>query len=271
VFVPPYNSYDEATCRALTTAGLTVLSADETGPLCPPGTVGLLPHSTSLGGLLAHGSHLPVLAERTDDPSATVVVLMHSYDFAEAPSERWPVYATLDTFDTLLGELKADRRIRFASLADVAREQTGELGPDRVQASRTFARYGRLLHGLGFVPYRFIPDYRMHAVYWSLPIYRRLNARAARLVAAAYGCLFAAAFAAGMFVALITRRAPRLCWGAEAILGAGAAFWSLHRAAAPWECLAVLVGGLVLARLTRLFARRRRGSNSDMPEADATA
>lgn len=115
-FIPPWNSYDEATLHALEELRFRSLSADLFGPLHPAGGLQYLPSTTSLAQLPA----AMAAAAGARAARSVIVVLMHAYDFRESGSAR----ATLDTGDlrALLGALPRAGRFRYATLDGCAAE-----------------------------------------------------------------------------------------------------------------------------------------------------
>jgi predicted deacetylase len=114
-FVPPWNTYDQHTLRALDDNGLRCLSANRYGPVID--TVDAM-------------RFLPITAELTDlesaveaargsgDDDPVIGVLMHPYDFRESGDERAQV--DLPKLDRKLAWLKQQSDITVASVTGLA-------------------------------------------------------------------------------------------------------------------------------------------------------
>lgn len=114
-FVPPWNTYDEDTLKALHESGIQCLSANRYGPLVSAiETMRFLPITVELPDLES-----AVAAARTrpqDDP--VIGVLMHPYDFRESGDQRAQV--DLDVLDGKLAWLKQQPDVVVASVTALA-------------------------------------------------------------------------------------------------------------------------------------------------------
>lgn len=79
IFVPPWNSYDSNTLRALEALGLSTLSADLRGEVTINSRLNFLPATCGLTQL----RHAVEISRNFSDPNLFIVVLFHEYDFKE--------------------------------------------------------------------------------------------------------------------------------------------------------------------------------------------
>jgi len=112
-FVPPWNSYDENTTRALEELEFSVLSASIDGPW-RDSQVDRAPGNCSLGAVRSAVE----LFRRSDLHFGALVVVYHPYDFTE--SGDWRGWFTLDRFGELVSWCAAQPDIRMLSLSDLA-------------------------------------------------------------------------------------------------------------------------------------------------------
>jgi hypothetical protein len=135
-FIPPWNDYDENTCRALSAAGVHVLSAELKGPT--GADLRLLPQTIAQPGL--RGSVEDGLAAQGN--GQLVVALIHPFDFKESGDPR--AIMTLAQFDDLLGWLLSHENVRIATLADEM-VAGADLTPERYRANLPRWTWSRLL------------------------------------------------------------------------------------------------------------------------------
>ncbi len=132
-FIPPWNTYDQGTVRALEAHGFHAISAGWKG-VAPVGTpINFVPATTSLGHLQA-----AVKAARgSPDLRPLVVALFHHYDFAEAAPGRgrW----TLARFGRLLDWLAEQPDVRVVTVAGAC-EALRDLGVERFRAVEAWRR-----------------------------------------------------------------------------------------------------------------------------------
>lgn len=129
-FVPPWNTYDEATLRALANCGFNCISANRFGSV--PGRSG----SLSFLPITADILDLKIAiagAQQSDDDEAVVGVLLHPYDFLESNDERGRL--TLQDMDALLGWLRAQSNLEVSSLSEML-AQSRDLSRSRFLANR---------------------------------------------------------------------------------------------------------------------------------------
>jgi len=270
--VPPWNTYDEATCLACAGAGMRVLSADLDGPPAPPKSgIRLLPETADLGWVKRRDRAVS-LAAGLKDPGAVAVVMMHRFDFEECRSDLWPVYARLADLDSLLKDLRADTRIRLATFSEVAAEQGQNLSSERYEAAQAFARRMRVLFGVRLLPYRFLPDSALLSVYWSLPTYQSLNRRALILTAATFGALVVGAGFVSAVLLIAFRRRRRLLWAGVLVAAVGCAAFAFSRPVARGACLGAgllgLLAPLAAHAAVRRLGRREPANAESMPNAE---
>ena len=115
VFIPPWNSFDAATIRALETLEFEVLSSDLTRSGRDVGTLAHLPGTANIGDV----REFVGLARRASEGSPPVVVVMHAYDFGEEPAGR-----ELSPLEEILSWVTSLDYVRVRNLAGaVPREQ----------------------------------------------------------------------------------------------------------------------------------------------------
>jgi hypothetical protein len=137
-FVPPWNTYDQHTLRALDALGFAAHSADKAGHVSAAARVRFLPSTTDL----VHLRDAVQAARQTSDPQPIVVVLFHAYDFQEVDGERGVL--TYPAFVDLLRWLNAQEDIHFLSVGQAA-EVIDDLSPLRYQANKQNYELSRLL------------------------------------------------------------------------------------------------------------------------------
>lgn len=83
-FIPPWNTYDENTIKALVESGISYISANRRGADSFDDKISFIPITIELGDLKVAITR----ARDSDDNDVAVVVLMHPYDFTESGDER---------------------------------------------------------------------------------------------------------------------------------------------------------------------------------------
>lgn len=110
-FVPPWNTFDPITTRALAQCGFRYLSAgEEIYADCAPG-LAYLPCTCQMTGLQQTLDEVAPYASL--DP--VVVAVMHHYDFHESGSPQAKL--DLDGFSTLLQTLRRDTRLQISTVS----------------------------------------------------------------------------------------------------------------------------------------------------------
>jgi hypothetical protein len=129
-FVPPWNTYDEATLRAMATCGISCISANRFGSV--PGRRGGVSFLPITADILDLKSAI-ACAQQSGDEEAVVGALLHPYDFLESDDERGRL--TLQDMDALLGWLSAQSDVEVSSLSGML-GQTRDLSRSRFAANR---------------------------------------------------------------------------------------------------------------------------------------
>ena len=110
-FVPPWNTYDVNTLRALKELGLTTLSASKDGEATENPMLNYLPATCDLTRL----RDAVKKARSSSETNPLIVVLFHEYDFQEANDKRDRM--NYQEFYDLLGWLKSQEDIRLLSIS----------------------------------------------------------------------------------------------------------------------------------------------------------
>lgn len=132
-FIPPFNSYDELTVKALQDNGIQCLSAAVFDPVPEDAALRLLPHTCNLSQV----REAVDLARRGASAAPVVAALFHQCDFADKGGGRAPF--PLERFEDLARWLaeQADVDVRTAAQAMDAGE---DLGLERHQVNRRLRR-----------------------------------------------------------------------------------------------------------------------------------
>jgi hypothetical protein len=145
-FIPPFDTYDSNTLRALDDLGFEVISASSNG------------HRTVTGASLERLRFLPYTCEpadlreaveaarRSSDPDALIVIMLHPYDFVEYDRHRGKF--TYQSFAGLLSWLAAQSDVAKQTLGGAAK-LARDLGPGRLEATKALRRSQR--SGPGFL------------------------------------------------------------------------------------------------------------------------
>ena len=96
VFVPPFNTYDEATVSVLEVLGFEVLSANCGGPVLEDSELRYVPFTAVL-----HEVRAAVELTRRTETVGAIVVLLHDYEFTDGPPYRNALYGTRASFTFL--------------------------------------------------------------------------------------------------------------------------------------------------------------------------
>lgn len=134
IFVPPWNSYDANTTRALGDLGFRCLSADTSGISESPSSVRLLPSTCGLQRL----RKAVETARRGPDADPLVVALFHIYDFVEA--DKIQGILTCQDFIGLLDWLVSQGDVDVRSMSDVI-DMDFDLSGPRLAANGAFSRW----------------------------------------------------------------------------------------------------------------------------------
>lgn len=132
-FVPPGNSYDENTLRALNRLGFKCISACNFGPIDGSCELKFLPETTTIGRL-----ERSVEAARSGpDLAPIIVVMMHPYDFREIDSRR--CLTNLSEFENTLRWLSDQRDVRISTI-EKALQSKCDLGAKQFVENESYQR-----------------------------------------------------------------------------------------------------------------------------------
>ena len=263
-FVPPFNTYDEATCRACALHGLTILSGDRRGALPdPPDSLRLLPTTWEWPHLREHLDEMLAFAQQVGARRAVCVVLVHYFDFEESGSAR--AVTSLAEFDDVLGRISRDPRVCVTTLAQLAADDADIVTAARFRADRRFRRGVYRLGAVRLLPYRLLPDPRYFGAYWAPAVYEGLNRRVLLLQAATFGLLGLGGCVASLALGIVLRWRPVPVGLGLLAAAAGAAAYAFTRRMAGGAVLAVIVAGLVLPVAVRRLRRGGRATTAPGP------
>jgi peptidoglycan/xylan/chitin deacetylase (PgdA/CDA1 family) len=130
LFIPPWNTYDQTTLRALGDLGFGTLSAEMRGDVAPDDALAYVPftcYPRDLRDVLS-------AARASRDPRPVVVVLFHSYDFVEANPYRGII--SVPELGGLLTWLQGQPDVRVLSV-DQAVNALSDLDAHRTALNRT--------------------------------------------------------------------------------------------------------------------------------------
>jgi peptidoglycan/xylan/chitin deacetylase (PgdA/CDA1 family) len=112
LFVPPWNSYDANTVKALEQCGFRGLSASRYSPWPEKSTrLAFAPYTTELGGMRAAIE----AARRSGEDAPVVGVMMHPYDFQESEDKRAVI--SLSRFEQEIRWLKEQKDVRILPIS----------------------------------------------------------------------------------------------------------------------------------------------------------
>lgn len=123
-FVPPWNSYDQNTLKALEELGFSIISANKDGFAVEASSLIFLPYTCTLNEV-RNG----VLSARTSSTTNPIlVVLFHSYDFIEADPNRG--FTSLPELSDLMTFLSSQQDVQILSITE-ATQSIDDLSSDR--------------------------------------------------------------------------------------------------------------------------------------------
>lgn len=128
VFVPPWNSYDDATLDALVGRGITCMSANRYGP-CRGDALRFVPTTADMGEL----RQAIARAKNSGDADPIIGVLLHPYDFKESGDARGTM--TCETFAAELLWLTQEPGVRVVPISRLSAENH-TLGATRYRANQ---------------------------------------------------------------------------------------------------------------------------------------
>ena len=109
-FIPPWNTYDSNTLRALEQTGFSTLSAGKDGKATEDSHLVFMPASCPLSGL----RDAVKIARTSSDTQPVIPVLFHEYDFKEMNEKRGRL--THQDFSDLLDWLMSQKDVRVLSI-----------------------------------------------------------------------------------------------------------------------------------------------------------
>ena len=162
-FVPPWNTYDLNTLRAVETSGFEAISAGIWGAHPTSARLSFAPATCPLN--LNKIRHAVEAARRGNDPHAVIVVLFHPADFVEA---RCGGTMTIAEFRSIVKWACEQPDISIATVTELCHRSGVDLGAGRM--SRNLARSQSLWS-------RLLPSYDAQShVYWDVDARRGLRA-----------------------------------------------------------------------------------------------
>lgn len=114
-FVPPWNTYDLNTLKALDKLGFSIISSNKNGEATNDSKLFFLPASTELSML----RDAIKVARTSPDDQPLIVVLFHAYDFKEVDEKRGTI--TYQEFLNLLHWLKSQEDVRLLSISQASK------------------------------------------------------------------------------------------------------------------------------------------------------
>lgn len=247
LFIPPWNTYDADTLRALQDAGFNLLSAELRGVAPPDCPLSLAPFTCYPGGL----PDALAAARASGDPQPVIVVLFHAYDFTEADPYRGLFDA--DGFAALLDELLSQPDVRLLAVGQAV-NILGTLDAQRYLLNRRGVAWSDAL----------IPPLQVQKADRSfLASNTALLRRAQRRVLTFYGGLLLLGAAAGLWLARTRRPARSARWwllrGAASLAAVVVLAYALRDGRVNWRgaLAATLAWGPCVGLWIEQLARRR--------------
>ncbi len=117
-FIPPWNTYDTDTVRALEDAGFRTLSSGASGPVTPS-NLAVLPATCGLGELQSAVEYVRGL----DGRGYVIVVLFHAYNFVEVDTKHGTL--NYEEFERLLEWVARQPDVSVSTLKQAAGVETG--------------------------------------------------------------------------------------------------------------------------------------------------
>jgi peptidoglycan/xylan/chitin deacetylase (PgdA/CDA1 family) len=205
VFVPPFNTYDTNTIRALDLLDFRILSAAIFGSALPAARILFIPATCGLQNLRAAVG----AARRAPDRTPLIVALFHHYDFKEVDASQGAL--TLGELDSLLEWMAEQRDVKVLSMEEAAERLGENLSVCRFIAVDKWRRLER-----------FLPD-RMKE---KKPVLYYHEARALhsllwKLALIYFGLLILSGFCAFGFLTILSLYSPKtiriVIWGATVV------------------------------------------------------
>ncbi|MDI6451825.1 DUF2334 domain-containing protein [Anaerobaca lacustris] len=201
IFVPPWNTYDASTLKALESTQFRCLSADRYGVAHLATPLAFLPCTSGIAGV----QEAVLSARAAPDAEPVIVVLFHQYDFYEIGDARGVV-----TFEQFLETLQwLDQQ---SDVAVVPMSEVSDLNIDRYLANQRIAQIGprllpRMLRAQTQYPQVLLSEEAAHKL-WDIqrPVLRLVGFYGSLMVVVG----ITAFIAAGMFLTKCSVLASRL-------------------------------------------------------------
>ncbi|NBB84985.1 MAG: DUF2334 domain-containing protein [Bacteroidetes bacterium] len=234
LFLPPWNSYDEATLRALTDTGFTGLSSGgRFGGVLSNGHLQYLPATCTA----IHLKEVVEAGRNTSDPAPIIVVVLHEYEFAEVDPERGVL--SFGDFDRLLRWVADQPDLTVQPMSALMASDQVDTSARRFRLNHQIRGPRRLIPPafLGLLPRAFHQSYPSD-VYWSVTTARRERNKVYLITGLLYAVVVVAAAlgAYGMLHAVqggggdVAAWRPWLLGGSASVLIAVGAFLMAKRA-----------------------------------------
>jgi hypothetical protein len=216
VFVPPWNSYDDNTLRALEATHFHCLSASVLGGANSSTALAFLPCTCPIAAI----RDAVIAARAALDPNPVIVALFHASDFREISGERGVL--TFDQFIDTLQWLARQQDVRVVPTSGV---------PDA--SSERYLANHRIQMGQRWLPRRLQAHMPYSLVFLSKEGARNIRHTGRLRLVGFYGAFMsavgAAAFAAAVIVfAKWPGLASRLLWLSGPVLLVGSLAWAFH-------------------------------------------
>jgi peptidoglycan/xylan/chitin deacetylase (PgdA/CDA1 family) len=189
LFLPPWNSYDEATLRALTDTGFTGLSSGgRFGGVLSNGRLEYLPATCTA----IHLKEVVEAARNTSDPAPIIVVVLHEYEFTEVDPERGVL--SFDDFERLLRWVTDQPDLTVQPMSELMTSGQVDTSARRFRLNHQIRGPRRLIPPAfrGLLPRAFHQSYPSD-VYWSATAARRERNKVYLLTGLLYAAVVVAA------------------------------------------------------------------------------
>lgn len=132
-FVPPWNSFDTNTLKALEELGFQYISAGRDCPGRYQGPVRLIPRTAHLTDL----QRVIKEAQRFGPANPVFVVVLHHYDFAESGEKE--AITNIQGFDDFLARIMDLKEVRICSLKEISDDLS--ISNDNLIKQHNFSRH----------------------------------------------------------------------------------------------------------------------------------
>ena len=220
-FIPPWNTYDLNTLRALEALDFKIISAALQGVARPTSSLAFLPATVPPTGLRA----AIALARRGPGTDPLIVVLFHEYDFVEINAARGTL--AFREFDELLEWVTSQPDVIVRSVGDAA-ESHGSASVSRFLSNRALHYY----HNVYAPPFLRRESLGVGKVHLSSTVAHRAKNEWGMLLLLFYVGVFVLSAAITMAVCgyafRLFGRAPAICRLAIPVLLVVASVYALH-------------------------------------------